>query len=398
MTAEQQKAAEDLILLLYVDSILRTGIVSDNLTSAKSNSELVRSLESLLEHCLACPRHPSEPLPPSTSASEPATDPSISLTRLKPEYEECEAVPSFSYVQKTRPARVTIPAQEAIRQEPAVAFPETREALDVTAKFFYLPDAADEGKAAAELSLDPSWIQESLTELKTATGLEEVDTFIISFPGLVFDEGKKSAKEAEAAAWQATLHCCDDPHARPNGSVLSGTSEDRIQSQISGVWKVASGNKHLKSLGVSEFSLERLQWLVGHGGEKATTGITSTDFRKPRVGQVNTRNSCDVPSDLIEYAKKEEVELLVHNDCSDFLPPKTFTRLLARHGARLPQPLLTAQGSEMQVNGSGAEDAEKTARKALESVRAKWVLKYTVLIRDRALVADKGYIVKAARQ
>jgi hypothetical protein len=32
----------------------------------------------------------------------------------------------------------------------------------------------------------------------------------------------------------------------------------------------------------------------------------------------------------------------------------------------------------MQVNGSGAEDAEKTARKALESVRAKWVLKVRV--------------------
>lgn len=297
----------------------------------------MRSLESLLENCLACPRHPSDPLPPSTSTSEPAIEPSISLTRLKPEYEECEAVPSFSYLEKTRPAKVTIPAQQAIRQEPAVAFPETREALDVTAKFFYLPDAADEGKEASELSLDPSWIQESLEELKTATGLEDVDTFIISFPGLVFDEGKKSSKDAIAAAWQASLHCCDDPHARTNGSVLSATSEDRIQSQISGVWKAASGNKHLKSLGVSEFSLDRLQWLVGQAGDKATTGITSTEFRKPRVGQVNTRNSCDVPSDLIEYAEKEDVELLVHNDCSGELRSVPFLgRWLMSGIIRLP--------------------------------------------------------------
>lgn len=286
------------------------------MTSAKSNSELVRSLESLLEHCLACPKHPSDPLPPSTSASEPAIGPSISLTRLKSEYEECEAVPSFSYVSHSTPQKVTIPAQQAIRQEPAVAFPETREALDVTAKFFYLPGATEDGREASQLSLDPSWVQESLEELKTATGLDNVDTFIISFPGLVFDERKPTAKEAEAAAWQATLNCCDDPHARPSGSVLSATSEQELQSQISAVWGAASSNKHLKSLGVSEFSLDRLRWLVEQAGEEATTGITSTNFRKPRVGQINTRNTCDVPSDLIDYAKREDVELLVHNDCS----------------------------------------------------------------------------------
>jgi hypothetical protein len=43
------------------------------------------------------------------------------------------------------------------------------------------------------------------------------------------------------------------------------------------------------------------------------------------------------------------------------------------------------------------ENEEKEAREMLKSLEARWVLKYTVLIRDRALVADKGYIVKASR-
>lgn len=136
---------------------------------------------------------------------------------------------------------------------------------------------------------------------------------------------------------------------------------------------------------------------------------------------------------------------------SDFLPPRTFTRLLARHGARLPAPLtrrnlsgddaLASYASskqqqqqqersessgissiDVQINGSGAhsgevnasnstrqngvdkidddkeeEEEEKQAREVLRALSARWVLKYTVLIRDRALVADKGYIVAASR-
>lgn len=124
---------------------------------------------------------------------------------------------------------------------------------------------------------------------------------------------------------------------------------------------------------------------------------------------------------------------------ADFLPPRTFTRLLARHGARLPPPLthrgpldfstLSSKGQHtgsssssstkskidlnkatassslhLRINGSGAsvgsvgdETEEEEARRVLKALSARWVLKYTVLIRDRALVADKGYIVKASR-
>jgi hypothetical protein len=342
------------ILLLYVDSILRTGIVSDNLTSARSNSELVRSLESLLESSLACPKHPSAPLPPSppagadasiansSSRGSAAVDPTISFTRLRSEEEECEAVPSYSFRQASSktasPAVVTVPAQDAIRQEPAVAFPETRQALDVTAKFFYLPPAAapradsmEPGPDEAAAIFDPSWIHESLRELKRATGLEEIDTFIISFPGLVFDERPIASASASTPASTSTsapapaapvelpawARGCDDPHARPSGSLLPHSlSESALQSAISRVWAAASGNTHLKSLGVSEFSKDRLQWLVRQSGRDATTGVTSTQFRRPRVGQINTRSGCDVPRDLIEFAKEEDVELWVHSDCS----------------------------------------------------------------------------------
>ncbi|KAK9895233.1 hypothetical protein P389DRAFT_172800 [Cystobasidium minutum MCA 4210] len=453
--------AEDLILYLYVDSILRTGIVSDNLTSAKSNSELVRSLESLLEHSLACPKHPSAALP-STSCSSPATlfEGVPSLTQTSKADEECEAVPSWSYIPpppqpksttSSQPAYVTIPAQDAMHQEPAVAFPETREALDVTAKFFYLPpsdyqpgstpSSSSSSSSSMYDSLDPAWINDSLEQLRIATGLTEVDTFIISFPGLTFD-GKTSED------------CCDDQNARLNGNSDSSTAlvspdDEVVRQSILKVWKEASANKHLLSLGVSEFSLERLQWLLDQaksetssssstqendkGGRAGTTGITSTRFRKPRVCQINTRNHCDIPAELVNFAKEEDVELLVHADCSDFLPPRTFTRLLARHGSRLPPPLThrgaldidsfspkgkhqtlapsaktaaTASSSiHARLNGSsstasaaaGQDQEEEEARNVLKALSARWVLKYTVLIRDRALVADKGYIVKASR-
>lgn len=329
------------ILYLYVDSVLRTGIVSDNLTSAKSNSELVRSLESLLEHSLACPRHTSLPLP-STSCSSPSAlfEGVPSLTRPSKADEECEAVPSWSYIpppastsatDHDTPAYVTIPAQDTIRQEPSVAFPETRGALDVTAKFFYLPPSDyspssvtnDNGSPSTSLydSLDPAWINESLEQLRVATGLTEVDTFIISFPGLTFDNSANGED------------CCDDANARTNGANPLVQDEEAVRTSILKIWKEASKNKHLLSLGVSEFSLDRLHWLLdqakkedadsekdsaddGSSGRAGTTGITSTRFRKPKVCQVNTRNRCDVPSELVEFAREEDVDLLVHADCS----------------------------------------------------------------------------------
>lgn len=61
---------------------------------------------------------------------------------------------------------------------------------------------------------------------------------------------------------------------------------------------------------------------------------------------------------------------------SDFLPPKTFTRILARHGARLPPPLISPSASSpLKVDGKGADDAETVARRTLESLSARWVLK-----------------------
>lgn len=468
-----------------MDSVLRTG-VSDNLTSAKSNSELVRSLEVLLEHSLACPKHQSTPLPTTSCSSESTLFEGVpSLTRPSKADEECEAVASWSYIpppppssssnaDQHTPAYVTIPAQDSIRQEPAVAFPETREALDVTAKFFYLPpsDYSPSNKSTANLndppsssasnsspspsspiydSLDPKWMNEALEQLKLATGLNEIDTFIISFPGLTFDNAVNGEE------------CCDDSNARTNGTTSLVKDENSVKKNIIKVWKEASKNKHLLSLGVSEFSLERLKWLLDEAkkeesepepsssllksnlnlefeGRANTTGITSTRFRKPRVCQLNTRNKCDVPKDFVDFAREENIELLVHSDCSDFLPPKTFTRLLARYGSKLPLPLthrgtldfstLTSKTQHKKstssstaknqidlnkatastslqgrlVNGSAQssskeqeDEEEKKAREVLKSLSARWVLKYTVLIRDRALVADKGYIVKASR-
>lgn len=326
------KISQSQVSYLYVDSILRTGIVSDNLTSAKSNSELVRSLESLLESSLACPKHPSAPLTSTSCSSSAQTFEGVpSLTQLSRVDEQCEAVPSWSYTPPSKsgrsPACLTIPAQEAIRPEPAVAFAETRSSLDVTAKFFYLPpgdsslppspissSSSTNGSSIYD-SLDPAWIAESLEQLCIATGLTEVDTFIISFPGLTFDE-------------KATEDCCDDQNARTNGTSAQANivpDEESVRRNVLKVWQGASSNTHLLSLGVSEFSQARLKWLLDEAktvsssspdAKAGTSGITSTRFRKPRVCQLNTRNRCDVPTSFVKFAKQEDVDLLVHSDCS----------------------------------------------------------------------------------
>jgi glutamate--cysteine ligase regulatory subunit len=81
---------------------------------------------------------------------------------------------------------------------------------------------------------------------------------------------------------------------------------------------------------------------------------------RPTIGQINLRDCCDVPEDLLEYAEQEGIKLMPHMDEDNPIPKDTLQKVL----------------DELQVP---------------EQVRdVRWVAKYTAIVKERGVVENKG--------
>ncbi|KAI8066858.1 NADP-dependent oxidoreductase domain-containing protein [Gongronella butleri] len=110
----------------------------------------------------------------------------------------------------------------------------------------------------------------------------------------------------------------------------------------------------INNLGVSDYSEQQLAQL-----------LQDPDFElKPSLNQVSY-SCCDIPTSLMSLAKQNQIQLLYTSDCKDILSRQELTSLM--------------------------QSAYAIAGKAQAVPR--WVLKYDVFVKDRSIVADKGYIV-----
>lgn len=214
---------------------------------------------------------------------------------------------------------------------------EERSQYDITVKLFYLPDASVRDRPQHTMRA----IDLVLKELRVQT----IDLFVVSFPGMSFegdcewDADRRNASQGNYDEETATWPVLEELHTR-------------------GI---------VKKLGLAEFGSEKLARFLGR--------VTI----RPEVDQINVKDCCKVPSPLIALAKKEGIELLTHNDCTNILPNGTLRELLG-------------QG----VGGAGilAESKrEIDGRKG--DLQSQWVVKYTAVVRDRGVVENKGYFAEA---
>ncbi|KAK2627515.1 hypothetical protein QTJ16_003481 [Diplocarpon rosae] len=214
---------------------------------------------------------------------------------------------------------------------------EERSQYDITVKLFYLPGA--DVKDRAQHTNDA--IQLVLKEL----GIKFIDLLIVSFPGMSFDGD---------CAWEAD---------KKNSA--QGNDEDEISS-----WTVLEdlyNQGTVKRLGLSEY-----------GTEKLARFLARVQVR-PEVDQVNIKDCCNVPPPLLKLAKRERIELLTHNDCTDILPPGTLRELLG-------------QG----IRGAGVLSETKRGINGMRGdLKPEWVVKYTAVVRDRGVIENKGYFAAA---
>ncbi|KAK5135840.1 hypothetical protein LTR08_004488 [Meristemomyces frigidus] len=365
-------------LILSTSNILAAGASIHRPTKSKSNAELIASLRANFD-AHSAPTTPARS-PSSHDNGNPAPPPQT---------------PSYTAWTAQNASTLEIPALDFT----ASALHEERDQYDITLKLFYLPSPSPSTTSRAQQT------REALSLVLQELHMPSIDLLILSFPAIYFDEDE----------------ACPD-----NNNKLSSRGPPELLPEsftsLLATWAIAErlhDEGLVKRLGVAEFGTDRLRDFV------AATRV------KPSVDQINLRDCCSVPKELLLLAKKEGVELLVHNDCSNVLPRGTVRELLGPEGAGI----LAAQapfagskhhldddgsavgdgdtgkrksglkrkslhGEEAVTNGNGAtahtaELASEPAGLAGE-VTPQWVVKYTAVVRNRGVVENKGYFAGAA--
>ena len=208
---------------------------------------------------------------------------------------------------------------------------------DITAKLFFLP--------GAPVSQRPQYAEEALAHVLKELRAPAVDLLIVSFPGMSF-EGD--------CEWEAD---------RKNATQGNDVDEVATWPAVEELYLAGFA----KQLGLAEF-----------GSEKLSHFLQEVQVR-PAVNQINIKNCCNVPPPLAKLAKEQNIDLLVHSDCTDILPKGTLREILG-------------QGS----GGAGLLADPETGAGGLQGdLTPEWVIKYTAVVRDRGVIENKGYFAGA---
>ncbi|KAK5113596.1 hypothetical protein LTR85_010825 [Meristemomyces frigidus] len=291
------------------------------------------------------------------------------ISSLRANFEAHYAAPNGYTNGDTKPAKPSYTTWTSrkgdVLEVPALDFSqsalqEERGQYDITLKLFYLPGASPSDR--------DKQTREALDLVLKELHMPSVDLLIVCFPGIYFDEEED---------------CPDKLSTR--GPVEA--EPERLESQIA-TWRSLEAlydEGLVKKLGIAEFGHERLAAFLG--GARV----------KPSVDQINLRDCCSVPKDLLGLAKRESVELLVHNDCSNVLPRGTVRDLLGsgEQGAGVLAETTKAGDKRKSLHGEEVKNGVSDAAALKGEVQPQWVVKYTAVVKNRGVVENKGYFAVA---
>ncbi|KAJ1957204.1 hypothetical protein IWQ62_005141 [Dispira parvispora] len=213
-----------------------------------------------------------------------------------------------------------------------------RDDIEITAKLFLLSVGdADHGSTVADSTLT-EYVKDSLGRVLGHLGVDAIDHFLVSFRG-----------------FKITDTIADDNEA----SKSSGTPWPIPFHQVLTVWQAleaAHREARAKHLGLCEFNQAQLNDLVTHPAVSVP----------PESNQVAKLVSCcSQLQSLLTYCQSHHIDVQSNSDPSDIL------------NAQDLEPILQDFGLDSEYSPPVP----------------KWVLKYSVLLKHRGILVNKGYIV-----
>lgn len=214
------------------------------------------------------------------------------------------------------------PLRFASAEEGDEALYDVRSSYDITVKLFLLDPNETQAHRAKSIECATDAVCQSLA-------VQDIDLIIVAFGGVEYDGNESMiVSKKQLSEWSATYRQLE-------------------KLQMSG---------YVQTLGLADFGITRLNALL------------PTVHVRPKAVQINVKHCCTVPTEMIQYAREQNLELLAHDDPTDILPANEFRDTLFEYG---------------YLDSDNAE------------VRPIWVAKYTAIAKDRGVVERKGYVLSA---
>ncbi|GAK65841.1 uncharacterized protein PAN0_010d4063 [Moesziomyces antarcticus] len=253
-----------------------------------------------------------------------------------------------------------------------------RSSYEITAKLFFLDE------------VDAGLVDEALTRLTRTTGIITIDTLVLSFPTLDLDSKTSTSTDAIGKVAEVWGHVSQNPQLFSLGLAdISPSSLDALLGSLDP--PVQPPSMPLFSPAIPLSSTTDAASSSTAEPEQASGDVASEDVstegtfwnmeyslvssaRRPRLVSINVKQDpCAFDRQFSQYCAGMGIQLVAHSDRRDVLPQRTLPALMDEFEHKMP-------------------------KKAPKALRPKWALKYTTLIRDRGVLADKGYIVYVAAE
>ncbi|KAJ2451214.1 hypothetical protein EV183_003756 [Coemansia sp. RSA 2336] len=244
----------------------------------------------------------------------------------------------------------------------------------VSVKLFILPAASDANNRPA-----PLYVKQALTCLKKQLGSVLIDEFFVSFTKAPAHAGAPGSqpRQPEMHKDQMANGNSSSSSSSQKGSQGEGGSDADEMRRYSKVWRMTSrlrSEGDVAKIGICDVSRGQLEHLCEH------TGVVP-DMVQVRIGEMGDGDvdQADI-EDLREFAQQHGISIRTHSDSEVMLSNATFQALAADYkiNERFPTTEVPPEGYKIDL------------------MRPRWVANYSVTIRNRGLVANRGYIVMAS--
>ncbi|KAJ1748020.1 hypothetical protein LPJ79_004857 [Coemansia sp. RSA 1821] len=249
----------------------------------------------------------------------------------------------------------------------------------VSVKLFILPAASDVNNRPA-----PLYVKQALTCLKKQLGSVLIDEFFVSFADVPAQAGASGSQpqQPEPAKSQPAngSHSRSRSRSRQKGSQSAAGGEADEMRRFSKVWRMASRLRKegdVAKIGICDVSRTQLEGLCEHTG--VVPDMVQVRVDEAEEGAEQGAEQAGV-EELRAFARQHGISLRTHSDSGVMLSNATFQALAADYkiNERFPTTEVPPEGYKIDL------------------MRPRWVANYSVTIRNRGLVANRGYIVMAS--
>jgi glutamate--cysteine ligase regulatory subunit len=204
-------------------------------------------------------------------------------------------------------------------------------------------------------SFDPECLRDSIKQILSETGVDRIETLIVSFPDKIFNQDHLPS-ELLLPLWK-----CVNEFVQREVVHHAGLAD----------FNFSYLEEFFKLIDETNASLKEAKQKDENNNDTSEVAVDQDhqEICKPVINQVPLQTVCKMPENLVQFAKANKMQLTTHSDSIDILNVNTLQQCIKK-----------------QMHEYDARGWVHT-----------WLARYTLVLKCRGIVSSKGYILNAHR-